>query len=39
MPGLISELRRVLRIARAQLMPFIAGMPKRGNPAKPAPPG
>ena len=35
----ISELRRVLRIARAQLMPFIAGMPKRGNPAEPAPLG
>jgi uncharacterized Ntn-hydrolase superfamily protein len=34
----ISELRRVLRIARAQLMPFIEGMPKRGNPAVPAPP-
>jgi uncharacterized Ntn-hydrolase superfamily protein len=35
----ISELRRVLRIARAQLVPFIAGMPKRGNPAEPAPLG
>ena len=33
----ISELRRVLRIARAQLVPFIAGMPKRGSPAQPAP--
>jgi uncharacterized Ntn-hydrolase superfamily protein len=33
----ISELRRVLRIARAQLVPFIAGMPKRGRPAQPAP--
>jgi uncharacterized Ntn-hydrolase superfamily protein len=31
----ISELRRVLRIARAQLVPFIAGMPKRGDPAGP----
>jgi uncharacterized Ntn-hydrolase superfamily protein len=28
----VSELRRVSRIARAQLMPFIAGMPKRGTP-------
>ncbi len=35
----ISELRRVLRIARAQLVPFIAGMPKRGKPAEPAPLG
>jgi uncharacterized Ntn-hydrolase superfamily protein len=34
----ISELRRVLRIARAQLVPFITGMPKRGGPAEPAPP-
>ena len=25
--------------ARAQLVPFIAGMPKRGNPAEPAPLG
>jgi len=33
----ISELRRVLRIARKQLMPFIAGMPRRGDSAK-APP-
>jgi uncharacterized Ntn-hydrolase superfamily protein len=33
----ISELRRVLRIARAQLVPFIMGMPKRGNLAEPAP--
>ena len=32
----ISELRRVMRIARAQLLPFIAGMPKRGNLAEPA---
>jgi uncharacterized Ntn-hydrolase superfamily protein len=34
----ISELRRVLRVARAQLVPFITGMPKRGGPAEPAPP-
>src|SRR6185437_7069184 len=36
-PEPISELRRVLRIARAQLVPFIAGMPKRGKLAEPAP--
>ena len=33
----VADLRRVLGIARAQLMPFVAGMPKRGKPAKPAP--
>jgi uncharacterized Ntn-hydrolase superfamily protein len=33
----VAELRRVLGIARAQLMPFIVGMPKRGKPAEPAP--
>jgi uncharacterized Ntn-hydrolase superfamily protein len=27
----VAELRRVLRIARAQLMPFVLGMPKRGQ--------
>jgi uncharacterized Ntn-hydrolase superfamily protein len=35
----ISELRRVLRIGRKQLMPFVAGMPKRGAPAEPPPLG
>jgi uncharacterized Ntn-hydrolase superfamily protein len=33
----VAELRRVLGIARAQLMPFVEGMPKRGKPAEPAP--
>jgi uncharacterized Ntn-hydrolase superfamily protein len=33
----VAELRRVLRIARAQLLPFVMGMPKRGKPAEPAP--
>jgi uncharacterized Ntn-hydrolase superfamily protein len=33
----VTELRRVLRIARAQLVPFVMGMPKRGKPAEPAP--
>jgi uncharacterized Ntn-hydrolase superfamily protein len=33
----VTELRRVLRIARAQLLPFVAGMPKHGKPAEPAP--
>jgi len=33
----ITELRRVLEIARLQLVPFIEGMPRRGQPAGPAP--
>jgi uncharacterized Ntn-hydrolase superfamily protein len=33
----VAELRRVLGIARAQLIPFVEGMPKRGKPAEPAP--
>lgn len=33
----VAELRRVLCIARAQLVPFVLGMPKRGKPAQPAP--
>jgi uncharacterized Ntn-hydrolase superfamily protein len=33
----VAELRRVLGIARAQLIPFVVGMPKRGKPAEPAP--
>ncbi len=37
-PEPVSELRRVLRIAHAQLVPFVLGMPKRGKPAEPAPP-
>jgi uncharacterized Ntn-hydrolase superfamily protein len=36
-PEPVKELRRVLRIARAQLVPFVEGMPKRGKPAEPAP--
>jgi uncharacterized Ntn-hydrolase superfamily protein len=36
-PEPVTELRRVLRIARAQLVPFVLGMPKRGRPAEPAP--
>ncbi len=33
----VRELRRVLEIARLQLVPFIEGMPKRGAPPGPAP--
>jgi uncharacterized Ntn-hydrolase superfamily protein len=33
----VEELRRILSIARQQLFPFIAGMPKRGAPAGNAP--
>ena len=33
----VRDLRRVLRIARAQLVPFVLGMPKRGKPAQSAP--
>lgn len=29
----VAELRRVYAIARVQLLPFVAGMPKRGEPA------
>lgn len=36
-PRPIAELRRVLEIARLQLLPFVEGMPKRGAPAGPAP--
>jgi uncharacterized Ntn-hydrolase superfamily protein len=36
-PQPIAELRRVLGIAGAQLAPFVAGMPRRGRPAAPAP--
>ncbi|WP_371348583.1 DUF1028 domain-containing protein [Ancylobacter sp. IITR112] len=33
----VTELRRVLEIARLQLVPFIDGMPRRGHAAGPAP--
>jgi uncharacterized Ntn-hydrolase superfamily protein len=33
----VAELRRILRIARAQLLPFVLGMPKRGQPPGPVP--
>lgn len=33
----VGELRRILGIARLQLMPFVAHMPKRGAPAGPQP--
>ncbi|MFN3616260.1 MAG: DUF1028 domain-containing protein, partial [Rubrimonas sp.] len=33
----IPELRRVMTVAAAQLQPFVAGMPRRGAPAAPAP--
>lgn len=36
-PRPVAELRRVLAIARLQLVPFVDGMPKRGVPAGPAP--
>ena len=36
-PDPVAELRRVLRIARVQLMPFVAGMPHRAGPAVPPP--
>lgn len=35
-PHPVEELRRVLTIARLQLMPFVDGMPKRDAPAGPA---
>ena len=36
-PRPVQELRRILTIARQQLIPFISGMPKRGAPAGKAP--
>jgi uncharacterized Ntn-hydrolase superfamily protein len=33
----VAELRRVLTIARLQLLPFVEGMPKKGGPGAPAP--
>ncbi|KPL51388.1 hypothetical protein ABB55_03380 [Prosthecomicrobium hirschii] len=36
-PHPVGELRRILGIARLQLMPFVAHMPKRGQPAGPQP--
>lgn len=33
----VTELRRVLEIARLQLVPFVEGMPRRGVPPGPAP--
>ncbi|MCK0206653.1 DUF1028 domain-containing protein [Starkeya koreensis] len=36
-PAPIAELRRVLEIARLQLVPFVEGMPKRDAPPGPAP--
>jgi uncharacterized Ntn-hydrolase superfamily protein len=33
----VAELRRVFGIARLQLFPFVAGMPRKGAPATPAP--
>jgi uncharacterized Ntn-hydrolase superfamily protein len=35
----VAELRRVLTIAKLQLLPFVIGMPKRGQPAGPLPEG
>ena len=36
-PDPVAELRRVADVASAQLAPFVAGMPKRGGAAVPAP--
>ena len=36
-PRPVTELRRVLEIARRQLVPFVEGMPRRGIKAGPAP--
>jgi len=36
-PQPVTELRRVLEIARLQLVPFVEGMPRRGVDAGPAP--
>jgi uncharacterized Ntn-hydrolase superfamily protein len=33
----VAELRRVYTIAKLQLLPFVAGMPKKGGPGTPAP--
>src|ERR1700674_787630 len=33
----VAELRRVLTIARLQLLPFVEGMPKKGGPGSPTP--
>jgi uncharacterized Ntn-hydrolase superfamily protein len=33
----VRELRRVLGVATAQLAPFVAGMPRRGEPPAPPP--
>ncbi len=33
----VAELARIHAVAEAQLAPFVAGMPKRGEPARPAP--
>lgn len=33
----VAELRRVLGVAEAQLVPFLAGMPRQGHPAAPPP--
>jgi len=33
----VNELRRVFLVANAQLAPFVAGMPRKGTEAKPAP--
>lgn len=38
-PQPVAELRRILTIARMQLLPFIEGMPKRGAPSGPLPDG
>jgi uncharacterized Ntn-hydrolase superfamily protein len=37
-PSPVQELRRILEVARRQLMPFVAGMPKRREPAGRSPP-
>jgi len=34
----VEELRRVFEVARHQLLPFVAGLPTRGNPAGDLPP-
>ncbi len=36
-PRPVAELRRVFTIASLQLLPFVAGMPKKGGPGAPAP--
>jgi hypothetical protein len=37
-PSPVQELRRILEVARRQLMPFVAGMPKRRELAGRSPP-